>query len=130
MKLSHKIPTYGSIVIIRLAAEAAAGRESVKYNNTHPTFLFNITDDLVEAINGLSEAKNVPKLCMHHQSAKQPYYNMTMLHLAIVVILATNYSVEKSSQAVYTAVISNVWQLMLQSKQNYCTNITANCICC
>jgi len=80
MKLSHKIPTYGSIVIIRLAAEAAAGRESVKYNNTHPTFLFNITDDLVEAINGLSEAKNVPKLCMHHQSAKQPYYNASLSH--------------------------------------------------
>ena len=54
---------------LELRKAVAEETESVKYIDAHPTFLFDVTDDLVEAISRLSQAKNVPELCMHQQSA-------------------------------------------------------------
>jgi len=71
-KLSHNISTVGNVQILQLQS-AAAATESVKnISYTHPTLLFNITDDLLEAHDGFSKSKNVSKLCMYQQSAQWP----------------------------------------------------------
>jgi len=68
--------------------------ESVKYINTYPTFLFDITDDLVEAINGFSQAENVPKLCMYQQSTQWLQKNILLLQSDITVIFTCSYSMK------------------------------------